>query len=187
MPCRVRFKVNYFLWVCYYSQVAPEYEARLAEILAVEDEDSICLGDGIRKNAASASADGLIKDVDPRTKAHHDAIFSPRRSEVSQSLPTTLAVLPSDSPSTKGVRMTSSTKGGIGAAARARLALKGKIGEASKDLVKAVQSKGNKSSKGMMDDSPPPKCQDADDKPLFKTLRVRYDHCCPRVSRKSFL
>lgn len=141
----------------------------------MEDEDTMCLGDGIRKNAASASADGLVKGVDPRTKAHHDAIFAPKGSEVSQSLPTTPGVLPSESPSTRMAgRQTSSNTGGggIGAAARARLALKGKIGEASADLAKSVPSKANEKPKGLMND-PPTKCQSGDDTPLFKTLRVR--------------
>lgn len=149
----------------------------------MEDEDTICLGDGIRKNAASAKADGLVQDVDPRTRAHHDAIFAPKGSEVSQSLPTTPTVLPSESPSTKvweGKRMSSNTESGvIGAAARARLALKGEV---STDVKKSVPSKANKGSKGMVDDLPSTKCPGVDDKPLFKTLQVRYHHHrCPRV------
>ncbi|CAM9218174.1 unnamed protein product, partial [Ascophyllum nodosum] len=113
-------------------------EARLAEILAVEEE-TMCLGDGIPKNAASASAEGPPKSLDPRTRVYHDAIFAPKGSDLSQ--PLSISQLVASASSTG--RMTSNT-GGMGAAARARLALTGKLGGTSMDEVTSVLSKTKK-------------------------------------------
>ena len=158
--------------------MAPEYEARLAEILAVEDEETMCLGDGILKNATSASAEGHPKSLDPSTRAHHDAIFAPKGSDLSQPLSISQPVA---SASPTG-RMTSNT-GGMGAAARARLALTGKLGGTSMDEATPVLSKAIKKSKEKEDRQP--NSQDNGDKPLFKTLRVSYPISPGIVSAKS--
>lgn len=155
-------------------EVAPEYEARLAEILAVEDEDTMCLSEGVKKTHKAAvtasSASGGTAGFDPSTKMHHEAIFAPTGSVLSRTplSPTTAPLLVSPSPVTPAGRIRST--GVMGAAARAKLALTGRFGEESTTKPKQTPTSTNITARKSKEHSQP--CEDNAEKPLYKTLRV---------------
>lgn len=157
--------------------MAPEYQARLAEILAVEDEDIMCLGDGMQKTLAAVDAVSGTTGLDHSARMHHEAIFAPSGSVLSQPTAsvTSVATLPSpaDVPSKSTLPRRVGTAGAVGAAARARLALTGKLGEASAMKPRSTSTNGGTktaTTKTREHSSTP---EDDVDTPLFKTLRVR--------------
>lgn len=143
--------------------MAPEYEARLAQILAVEDEDTICLADGVEKTQAVAgtSIAGSM-NFDPSTKMHHDAIFAPTGPAVPQ--PAAVCAAPASAP-------TSVVAGVMGAAARARLVLTGKGGE-EPTMPKSPPTKTRSKTKAKHTEKLLQPRKDEVEQPLFKSLRV---------------
>lgn len=150
-------------------QVAPEYEARLAEIRAVEDEDIMCLGDGMQKTLAAASSAGGSGTLgfDDSTKKHHDAIFAPAGSVLSQPVASTAAAPTSVVAATGRV----GSAGVMGAAARARLVLTGKVGEEASTTPKLTRASTTRKTTNGSDERSRARDDDAD-KPLYKNIRV---------------
>lgn len=162
------------------SQVAPEFEARIAQIRAVEDEDTVCLGDRFGEPTVMVEHDTTeVVDVDSNTNKHFDAIFAPTGS-LSQRVnaPTSSSVMPrpggsSDTPEVTAGTVTPAIS--IGAAERTRLVLKGKVEEASR-LKKKITPKFESMTR--VDNNAQSSAeQEQGQTPLFKTLKV-----CPRVS-----
>lgn len=148
-------------------QVAPEYEARLAKILAVEDEDTICLADRMEKTQAVAGA-GIARsmDFDPSTKMHHDAIFAPTGPAVPQ--PAAVCAPPAPVPA-------SVVAGVMGAAARARLVLTGKAVEeptTTRTRPKSPPTKIKAKTKANKTEKLSQPRKEEGEQPLFKSLRV---------------
>lgn len=141
------------------ASVASEYEARLAEILAVENEEVMCLGDKAQPVAGAGSTSSSALE-----QKHHDAIFAPTGA-VSQPITSVPAATPA-----AGIR----SVGAIGAAGRARLALTGKLGKESTAKPKSTPSSAGQSIKRAEEHSQPRR--DDSDQPLFKTLRVCIYH-----------
>lgn len=138
------------------ASVAPEYEARLAEILAVEDEDVMCLHQRVQPAVTGGG-------FDPSTQKHHDAIFAPTGSTVSEAVDSTPATVLS----TARIR----SAGVSGGAARARAVLTGKLGEESTARPKPAPTA--KPERIVQDKQ----LRDDDSKqPLFKMLRVCTTH-----------
>lgn len=137
------------------ASVASEYEARLAEILAVENEEVMCLGDQVQPVAGAGNTSSSALE-----QKHHDAIFAPTGA-VSQPKASVPAATP-----TPGIR----SVGTIGAAGRARLALTGKLGKESTAKPKSTPTSGKQAVKRTEERSQPRR--DDSDQPLFKTLRV---------------
>lgn len=138
------------------ASVAPEYEARLAEILAVEDEDVLCLHQRVQPAVTGGG-------FDPSTQKHHNAIFAPTGSTVSESVDSTPATVLS----TTRIRLA----GVSGVAARARAVLTGKLREESPASPKSAPTAKPKrivQDKQLRDDD--------SEQPLFKTLRVCNTH-----------
>lgn len=143
--------------------MAPEYEARLAKILAVEDEDTICLADRMEKTQAVAGA-GITGSMnfDPSTKMHHDAIFAPTGLAVPQ--PAAVCAAPAPVPA-------SVVAGVMGAAARARLVLTGKGGE-EPTTPNSPPTKTRTKTKAKKTENLSQPRKDEGEQPLFKSLRV---------------
>lgn len=150
-------------------QVAPEYEARLAKILAVEDEDTMCLADGMEKmqTVAGAGMKGSM-NFDPSTKMHHDAIFAP----TGQAVPEATAECAPPAPVPASV-----VAGVMGAAARARLVLTGKVGE---ELATPKSPPQKTRTKTFKTEKLPKPRKDEGEQPLFKTLQVYYSSTAVR-------
>lgn len=154
--------------------MAPEYEARLAKILAVEDEDTICLADGMEKTQAGAGP-GIAGSMnfDPSTKMHHDAIFAPT-GQAAQ--PAAVYAAPAPVPA-------SVMAGVMGAAARARLVLKGKVGE-EPITPKSPPTKTSTKTKAKKTEKISQPRKDECEQPLFKSLRV-CELCSRAISTES--
>lgn len=144
------------------ASVAPEYEARLAEILQVEDEDTMSLRQDVPPSVASGGSIGP-PGLDPSTHRHHDAIFAPTLtvSEANTHVPRPLAAL---APVSRSV-------GVVGAAARARLMLSGKLKEDKKPSSEPAPASAKKTSKKSVKHLQ--SREDDSKQPLFKALRVR--------------
>lgn len=143
--------------------MAPEYEARLAKILAVEDENTMCLADGVGEMQAVAGA-GMKGSInfDPSTKMHHDAMFTPTGPAVPQA---TVEGAPPPAPAPASV-----VAGVMGAAARARLVLTGKGAEEPTTAPKSTPKKTK--TKTLETARLPKPRKDEGEQPLFKTLQV---------------
>lgn len=158
-------------------QVAPEYQARLAEILAVQDEDTMCLGEGMQKTLAAVDAVSGTTGLDHSSRMHHEAIFAPSGSALSQpaASATSATTVPSPADVTsKSVLPLRVGSAGVGAAARARLALAGKLGEASTMKPRSTPTTGGPKTATRRTEKRSSTHEDYEDKPLFKTLQV----CC---------
>lgn len=130
----------------------------------------MCLAEGMLKTLPVAGASsGGTAGFDISTKMHHDAIFASK--EVAQSEPSVSAAK-SAGPSTQKVVGRVGSAGVMGAAARARLALTGKLGKTQE--VKSSR-KGVKSVTTASKEQP---VTPSEDQPLFKTLKVRYACGC---------
>ncbi|CAM9666258.1 unnamed protein product [Scytosiphon promiscuus] len=145
------------------ASVAPEFEARLAEILRVEDEDTLSLQKGTPPTVAGAGNIGL-PEFDPITQRHHDAIFAPMQS-----------VSEADTPVPRSVSAcapVSRVTGVVGAAARARSMLSGELQEDStpgSGPALAVADAKTTCTKSVRHVQPR---ESGSEQPLFKTLRV---------------
>lgn len=144
----------------------------MAEIRAVEDEDIMCLGDGVRKRSAAVMQGmGGSARIDPATQKHHEAIFSPTGSSLSHNdsaaVSTQILAPQQTGPDANTNTARVGSAGVVGAAARARLALTGKGGELPKITTHARVTTRPRSEERS--------CarEDEEGQPLFKTLRVR--------------
>lgn len=162
-------------------QVAPEFEARMAEIRAVEDEDVMQLGGELRKpSTAIAQGMGGITSVDESTLKHHDAIFSPAGppSSCDTSSAEPAPVITPQQPASDEQISRVGSAGVIGAAARARLALTGKL-EEPKPKKRPRAAAREKSEERLS-----PEQKDGE-QPLYKTLKVHVWLACVHCKWKT--
>lgn len=111
-------------------QVAQEYDARIAQIHAVEDEETTCLGDALGRQMVDKDGSKLAGTIESRTTKHNEAIFAPTDLFSGSDGP---PVSTTTASSTVGSEVSGGATGAaftspsvVGAAIRTRLALKGK-------------------------------------------------------------
>lgn len=166
-------------------QVAQEYDARIALIHAVEDEETMCLGDALGTQMADKDGTKLAGNIESRTTKHHEAIFAPTDLFSRSDGP---PVGTTTTPSTVGSEVSGGATGAaftspgvVGAAIRTRLALKGKshapkIDNRSQDKSRVGSAVKSQSLSQVNEDQ--------EGGPLFKALKV----CsCKRILREQQL
>lgn len=134
----------------------------------------MCLGDGSRTQLMAVDlGTGRTSNPDPLMQEHHDAIFSPTGSS-SKGRDSSAGPTPSV-PQASGVKLKKhGWSGVVGAAARARLALKGNLSEEpmgkKQHTTPTTHAKIATPARRV---EQPPTNQHQEEQPLFQNLRVR--------------